>query len=127
MQSACAGHDRERTGVHFRDVTDYISTTARTGRAMLTVTSAFAQLERDQFAERTRAGMAVAADYRRKAGRQEVTADHAEVERVRDLKPGGLTPADIRKINGASRATVYRYLGRASAKSPDLSRRTTAL
>lgn len=80
------------------------------GRAMLTVMSAFAQLERDQLAERTRAGMAAAAAHGRKPGRKEVTADHAKVQRALDLKGQGLTPADIGKIIGASRATVYRYL-----------------
>jgi DNA invertase Pin-like site-specific DNA recombinase len=84
------------------------------GRAMLTVMSAFAQLERDQLAERTRAGMAVAAEHGRKAGRREVTAANAKVKRTRDLKAQGLTPADIGKIIGASRATVYRYLTLAS-------------
>jgi DNA invertase Pin-like site-specific DNA recombinase len=84
------------------------------GRAMLTVMSAFAQLERDQLAERTRAGMAVAAEHGRKAGRREVTAANAKVKRARDLKAQGLTPADIGKIIGASRATVYRYLTLAS-------------
>jgi DNA invertase Pin-like site-specific DNA recombinase len=80
------------------------------GRAMLTVMSAFAQLERDQLAERTRAGMAIAADHGRKAGRREVTISHAKVKRAHDLKTQGLAPADIGKIIGASRATVYRYL-----------------
>jgi DNA invertase Pin-like site-specific DNA recombinase len=94
--------DLEGRGVHFRSVTEGISTTGPMGRAMLTVTSAFAQLERDQLAERTRAGMAVAAEYGRKAGRREVTAEHTKVRRVRDLKAQGLTPADIGKIIGVS-------------------------
>lgn len=102
--------DLERRGVHFRSVTEGISTTGSMGRAMLTVMSAFAQLERDQLVERTRAGMAAAAEHGRKAGRREVTAGHAKVRRARDLKAQGLTPADIGKIIGASRATVYRYL-----------------
>ncbi|MDR7161761.1 recombinase family protein [Arthrobacter sp. BE255] len=102
--------DLERRGVHFRSVTEGISTTGPMGRAMLTVMSAFAQLERDQLVERTRAGMAAAAEHGRKAGRREVTAGHAKVKRARDLKAQGLTPADIGKIIGASRATVYRYL-----------------
>jgi DNA invertase Pin-like site-specific DNA recombinase len=102
--------DLERRGVHFRSVTEGISTTGSMGRAMLTVMSAFAQLERDQLAERTRAGMAAAAEHGRKAGRREVTADHAKVKRARALKAQGLTPADIGKLIGASRATVYRYL-----------------
>jgi predicted transcriptional regulator len=36
--------------------------------------------------------------------------NHAKVKRARDLKAQGLTPADVGKIIGASRATVYRYL-----------------
>ncbi|WP_434612678.1 recombinase family protein [Arthrobacter sp. A5] len=75
-----------------------------------TIISAFAQLERDQLSERTKAGMAVAASHGRKAGRQEITAAHANVKRARDLKTQGLKPADIGKIIGASRATIYRYL-----------------
>lgn len=47
----------ERRGMHFRSVTVGISTTGPMGRAMLTVMSALTQLERDQLAERTRAGM----------------------------------------------------------------------
>ncbi|WP_334683902.1 recombinase family protein [Arthrobacter sp. CAN_A214] len=78
--------DLEQRGVHFRSVTEGISTTGSMGRAMLTVMSAFAQLERDQLAERTRAGMAAAAENGRKAGRREVTADHARARRARDLK-----------------------------------------
>jgi DNA invertase Pin-like site-specific DNA recombinase len=102
--------DLEHRGVHFRSVTEGISTTGPMGRAMLTVMSAFAELERDQLAERTRAGMSVAAEHGRKAGRRKVTTDHAKVRRALDLKAQGLAPADIGKIIGASRATVYRYL-----------------
>lgn len=76
---------------------------------MLTYMSAFAQLECDQLAERIRAGMATVAEHGRKAGRREVTVSHTNVKRAQDLKAQGLTPADIGKIIGASRATVYRY------------------
>ncbi|WP_434614714.1 hypothetical protein [Arthrobacter sp. A5] len=54
--------------------------------------------------------MAVAASHGRKAGRQEITANHPNVKRARDLKTQGLKPADIGMIIGTSRATVYRYL-----------------
>jgi DNA invertase Pin-like site-specific DNA recombinase len=66
--------DLERRGVHFCSVTEGISTTGPMGKAMLTVMSAFAQLERDRLAERTRAGMAAAAELGRKAGRRKVTS-----------------------------------------------------
>ena len=102
--------DLEGRGVHFRSLTEGISTTGAMGRAMLTVMSAFAQLERDQLAERTRAGMAAAAAHGRRAGRPEVTAQDRKVKRARELKAQGLKPADIGRIIGTSRATVYRYL-----------------
>jgi DNA invertase Pin-like site-specific DNA recombinase len=110
--------DLERRGVHFRSVTEGISTTGPMGRAMLTVMSAFVQLERNQLAERTRAGIAAVAEHGRKAGRREVTTDHARVRRTRDLKAQGLAPADIGKIIGASRATVCRYLSMPVGTNP---------
>ena len=102
--------DLESRGIHFRSLTEGIATTGPMGTAMLTVMSAFTQLERDQLAERTKAGMAAAAEHGRKAGRREVTTEHAKVKRSRELKDQGLKPADIGKVIGASRATVYRYL-----------------
>jgi DNA invertase Pin-like site-specific DNA recombinase len=107
----------EQRGVHFRSVTEGISTTGSMGRAMLTVMSAFAQLERDQLAERTKAGMSAAAERGRRAGRREVTTTHANVKRAVDLKAQGPAPADIGKIIGVSRATVYRYLSIGTAEA----------
>jgi DNA invertase Pin-like site-specific DNA recombinase len=80
-------------------------------QAMITIISAFAQLERDQLSERTRAGMAVAAANGRRAGRREVTLEDPKVRRARELKAQGLKPEDIGRVIGVSRATVYRYLG----------------
>lgn len=78
--------------------------------AMVTVISALAQRERDQLPERSKAGMAVAASHGHKAGRREVDATHANDKQALDLKTQGLQPADIEKIIGTSRATIYRYL-----------------
>ena len=44
------------------------------------------------------------------AGRRQVTAGHDQVKRALELKAQGLRPADIGKVIGVSRATVYRYL-----------------
>ena len=104
-------------GIRFRSLRDAIATDpdselgGATARAMVTIISACAQLERDQLSERTRAGMAVAATHGRKAGRREITATDPNVRRAHELKTQGLKPADIGKIIGASRATIYRYLG----------------
>ncbi|WP_238703299.1 hypothetical protein [Arthrobacter sp. TS-15] len=70
-----------------------------------------AEPRRDRLSERTKAGMAAAAANGRKAGRREITTDHEKVKRVHELKARGFNPTDIGKIIGASRATVYRYLG----------------
>ena len=100
----------EAKGVTFRSLTEGISTTGPMGKAMLTIMSAFAQLERDTLAERTRAGMAVAAANGRKAGRREVTADDENVAKAKAYHSKGNSVAEIQKLIGASRATVYRYL-----------------
>nr|WP_247826125.1 recombinase family protein [Arthrobacter antioxidans] len=102
--------DLEHGGVHFRSVATGISTTGPMSRAMLAVMSAFAQLECDPLAERSRAGIAMGAEHGRKDVRREITADHASLRRARELEVQGLAPADIGKITGASRAAMYRYL-----------------
>ena len=103
-------------GIKFHSLRDGIATDPGSdmggamAQAMVTIISAFAQLERDQLSERTKAGMAIAASHGRKAGRREVTANHPNVKQAHVLKKRGLKPADIGKIIGTSRATVYRYL-----------------
>ncbi len=49
---------------------------------MITIISAFAQLEREQLSEFTKAGMAIAAYHGRKARLQEVTAAHPNVKQA---------------------------------------------
>ncbi|MFC7403464.1 recombinase family protein [Citricoccus sp. GCM10030269] len=100
----------ESRGIHFRSLTEGIVTTGPMGKAMLTVMSAFAQLERDQLAERTRAGLAAAAARGRKGGRPAITPETEKVRQASQYRHAGLTPPEIAKLLGVSRATVYRYL-----------------
>lgn len=108
--------DFKARGIKFRSLRDGIATDPASevggamAQAMVTIIAAFAQLERDQLSERTRAGMAAAAANGRKAGRREVTAEDRKVRRAKELKAQGLQPVDIGKIIGVSRASVYRYL-----------------
>lgn len=102
--------DLETKGVTFRSLTEGITTTGPMGKAMLTIMSAFAQLERDTLAGRTKAGMAVAAANGRKAGRREVAVDDENVAKAKAYHAKGNSVAEIQKLIGASRATVYRYL-----------------
>ncbi|MGN7201154.1 recombinase family protein [Arthrobacter sp. SAFR-044] len=106
----------EGKGVRFRSLTEGITTAGPMGKAMLTVMSAFAQLERDTLAERTRAGMAVAANNGRKAGRPSVTVDHDKVAKAKAYHSKGNSVDEIQKLIGASRATVYRYLKMTDAR-----------
>ncbi|MGJ9404055.1 recombinase family protein [Arthrobacter sp. KK5.5] len=101
----------ESRGIHFRSLTEGIVTTGPMGKAMLTIMFAFAQLERDQLAERTRAGLAAAAERGRRGGRPGVTPESEKVRQAGQYRGAGLTPPEIGKLLGISRATVYRYLG----------------
>lgn len=100
----------ESHGVQFRSLTEGIATTGPMGKAMLTVMSAFAQLKRDQLAERTKAGMAAAEARGRRGGRPAVTPEAEKVRQAAQYRHAGLAPPEIGKLLGVSRATVYRYL-----------------
>ena len=95
--------------IGFRSLTEGLHTDGPMGTAMLTIMAAFAQLERDTMIERTRAGLAAAAGNGRKGGRPR-KVDDADAAKARQLREKGITAADIGKMLGVSRATVYRYL-----------------
>ncbi|MFT0610152.1 recombinase family protein [Rhodococcus qingshengii] len=97
-------------GVGFRSITEGLHTDGPMGKAMLTIMAAFAQLERDTMIERTRAGLAVAAANNRRGGRRP-KLDDTQSARARELRNKGMTAAEVGKVLGVSRATVYRYLG----------------
>ena len=97
-------------GVTFRSLTEGITTTGPNGKAMLTILTALARLERDTTTKRTQAGMAFAAAHGRRGGRPVITAENAAVKRAHELKAAGLRPIDIGRMTGRSRATIYRYL-----------------
>ena len=59
--------------------------------------------------KRTRAGLAAAAANNRHGGRPR-KIDDAAVARANELKGKGVSPSDIGRMLGVSRATVYRYL-----------------
>jgi DNA invertase Pin-like site-specific DNA recombinase len=98
--------DFKSRGIKFRSLRDGIATDPDSevggaiAQAMVTIISAFAQLERDQLSERTRAGMAAAAAVGRKAGRREVTADHEKVQRAHELKARGLNQPTSERSSG---------------------------
>ena len=68
MADAAKPEVRER-GAGFRSRTEGLDTTGPMGTAMLMIMVASGQLERDTMIERTRAGLAAAADNNRLGGR----------------------------------------------------------
>jgi hypothetical protein len=64
----------------------------------------------------TRAGLAAAAASGRKGGRPR-KIDDADAIKARNLREKGISPIDIAKMLGVSRATVYRYFAFAELAS----------
>lgn len=99
----------EFKGCGFESLTEKIDTTGPMGKAMLTIMSAFAQLERDTISERTKAGLAEAAKNNRLGGRPKAV-DADDIAKAQQWKREGLPVEKIAKYLGVSRPTVYRYL-----------------
>lgn len=79
-------------GASFRSLTEGITTTGPMGRAMLTIMSAFAELERDRIVERTRAGLD-AAKAKGKIGGRPLEVDATKLATIKKLTASGNTPA----------------------------------
>lgn len=97
-------------GATFRSLSEGISTAGPMGEAMLTIMTAFAQLERDTLVERTRAGLAAARAQGRVGGRPPKVNDKT-LDRIRKLAASGeYSRAEIAEMVQISRATLYRAL-----------------
>lgn len=107
--------DLTTRGVGFRSITEGLHTDGPMGKAMLTIMAAFAQLERDTMIERTRAGLEAARANGRHGGRPR-KVDDADAAKARALKDKGNSAADIAKVLGVSRATVYRHLEKSATE-----------
>jgi len=99
-------------GASFRSLTEGITTTGPMGRAMLTIMSAFAQLERDTIVERTKAGLTAAKAKGRVGGRKTVV-DEKKLDKIKKLASSGdYTRAEIAEMVKVSPATLYRVLNK---------------
>lgn len=101
--------DFERRGIELVSITDNIDTKTPMGRAFFTISASFAQLERDQIAERTSAGLAAARAMGRVGGRK-ASLGKREHRMVFTLFEGGTAIADIAEQFGVSASTVKRSL-----------------
>ncbi|HEY9309920.1 MAG TPA: recombinase family protein [Microbacterium sp.] len=97
-------------GAAFRSLTEQIDTSGPMGQAMLTIMAAFAQLERDTIAERTRAGL-LAAKAKGKIGGRPSVVDAKKLATIKKLVASGdHSRADIARMVGVSPATLYRVI-----------------
>ena len=97
-------------GVGFKSVQESIDTTTPGGRLVFHVFAALAEFERDLIRERTHAGLA-AARARGRVGGRKPALTAAKAKAAKDLyDAGGTTVADIARVVGVSRATLYRNL-----------------
>ena len=94
-------------GVEFVSQKESIDTTTPTGKFMLTVFGAVAELEREYILQRQREGIEIAKQQGKYTGRQPVV--HPDFDKVTaQWKRGELTAVQAMKRLGMSKATFYR-------------------
>jgi len=106
----------EHRGVGFRSLSESIDTTTPGGKLVFHIFAALAEFERDLIRERTRAGLEAARARGRNGGRPSVmTAEKLRV--ARELyEAREHTTAQIARVLGVSRATLYRHLAPAAPR-----------
>ncbi len=103
--------DLEDRGVGFRSLTESIDTTTSAGKLIFHVFAALAEFERDLIRERTKSGLEAARARGRKGGRKPSLSPKKIQVAQKMYKDGDSTVAEIAKVLGVSRATIYRNLG----------------
>jgi DNA invertase Pin-like site-specific DNA recombinase len=109
-QLSALADDLLERGVSLKILGLGIDTGTPAGKLIYSIISAVAQMERDLLIERTNSGLAAARARGRNGGRKrEVTpAQVRKAQKLYDARELGV--ADIAKIVGCSRPTLYRYL-----------------
>ena len=106
-------------GVNFVSLSENIDLSSAIGRAMFTIISAIATLERELIAERVRTGMANAKAKGRQIGRPQSVPD----ELIANLKAEGYSYREISKMVKVGQGSITAALRRVAQKQkpPDLS------
>ncbi len=106
--------DLDERGVTLRSLTETIDTSSATGRLMVHVLAAVAQMEADLARERTLDGLAAARARGRVGGRPSVMTPE-RVAAARVALAGGQSRAAVARALGVSRDTLYRHLAEVTA------------
>ncbi len=96
-------------GIAFRTICEGMDTGSPYGEAIYAIASAFAHLERNLIAERTRAGIAAAKARGVKFGRRPAL-NRQELHEALYLQAEGMTVAAVADQLGVGRSTLYRHL-----------------
>jgi DNA invertase Pin-like site-specific DNA recombinase len=96
-------------GIELQSLNENIDTRTATGKLLFHIVAAFAQFERDNMIENTKAGLEAARARGKKGGRKPVL-EGKKLAQAKVLRADPTLPiADICKTLGISRATLYRY------------------
>lgn len=102
-------------GVEFVSKKEAIDTTTPTGKFMLTIFGAVAELEREYILQRQREGIAAAKDMGKYTGRK--AKEYTDFDRITEQwRTGKITAAKAMKDLGMSKSTFYRRIKRQHAK-----------
>jgi DNA invertase Pin-like site-specific DNA recombinase len=107
--SALAENLAER-GIALRILNLGIDTGTPSGRLVYSIIAAVAEMERDLLIERTNSGLAASRARGRKGGRKREFSPKAVRKAQERYDKGELSVAEIARIAGVSRQTLYRYL-----------------
>ncbi len=105
----------EERGIYFKSVQESLDTSTPGGKLIFHVFGALAEFERDIIRERTLAGLAAARSRGRKGGRpRKLSKKQVEIA-TNLMKDISIPIVEICKTLGVSKATLYRYVGRAES------------
>lgn len=105
----------KQKNVEFVSKKENIDTTTPTGKFMLTVFGAVAELERDYILQRQAEGIAIAKQEGKYKGRKKIQNDKFE-KVYRDWKAGNLTGVRAMELLGMKRNTFYRRVAEYEAR-----------
>lgn len=107
-------------GVGFRSLQETIDTASPGGRLVFHVFAALAEFERDLIRERTHAGLS-AARARGRIGGRPPSLSPDQIRTARDMyDQRDMSVANIGKVLGVSRSTIYRAINQTSAPPPPI-------
>ncbi len=100
----------EKKGIAFNSLQENIDTSTSSGKLTFHLFSALAEFERDIIIERTEAGLKLARERGKFGGRPRVLDDKEAKCMIEMYDARNTTVADICKIFGISRPTLYKYV-----------------